>query len=437
MLCLGNSLKNLGRCHILVFIVLVILSGCTTVDHRFILMETPVIYHQAEIDPFAHLDDSQKTTSTNVFYATNRNPQPSRPKQPYGNGVSTQLHVGQAMILMGDPDTRWEHLYKASISPFREEPVELYLGGTSEIASIAQDEFLDNDQILSPSLKKFADAINLELSKSDDKELMVYVHGAKFDFFRSCALTAELDHFAGRDFVGIAFSWPSHQNILTYISGIDVHRARSSTHSFRSLIRFLSRSTVVQTINIVSYSAGGRLVSKALFEMRQLHNDMNPEELKDLYKLGAVIFAAADVSVDDFLYRLTGISELSRQVVVTVSDDDDALETAQVVMGGEARIGTDEAELIEEEFAMARAIKNFEIVDLSRGKEDRGFDITGHHYWYRNPWASSDIIFLLRTDLPSYRRGLSPSELDNVWFFGPDYPDKVKAAVKKEIGSQW
>jgi esterase/lipase superfamily enzyme len=437
MLYFSNDLKTLGRGHSLVFAFVAILSGCTTTDHGFILMETPVIYHQAEIDPFAHLDESQKTTSINVFYATNRNPQPSRPKQPYGNGISTRLHVGQAAILMGDPDTRWEHLYNASISPSRERPVELYLGGTSEMASIAQDEFLDKDQILSPSLKNFADAINLELAKSENKALMVYVHGAKFDFFRSCALTAELDHFAGRDFVGIAFSWPSHQTILTYISGIDVHQAWSSTRSFRSLIRFLSRSTMAQTINIISYSAGGRLVSKALFEMRQLHNDLNPEELKNFYKLGAVIFAAADVSVDDFLYRLTAISELARQVVVTVSDDDDALETAQIVMGGEARIGTDEAELIEEEFAMARAISNFEIVDLSRGKEDRGFDITGHHYWYRNPWASSDIIFLLRTDLPGYRRGLSPSELNNVWFFGPDYPDKAKDAVRKEIGSQW
>ncbi len=306
-----------------------------------------------------------------------------------------------------------------------------------EMASIAQDEFVDADQILSPTLREYADAINAELSKSRDRAIMVYVHGAKFDFFRSCALTAELDHFAGRNFVGIAFSWPSHQNILNYLTGIDVHRSWSSTRCFRSLIRFLSKATTAKTINIICYSAGGRLVSKALFEMRQMHTELNPDELKSLYKLDTVIFAAADVSVDDFLHRLPSISELSKQVVVTVSDEDNALETAKAVMGGSARIGTDEAELIEEEFAMDRALQNFEIVDLSRGKEDRGFDITGHHYWYRNPWASSDIIFLLRTDLPSYRRGLSPSEYQNVWFFGPDYPVQARDAVKKELSGQW
>ena len=54
----------------------------------------------------------------------------------------------------------------------------------------------------------------------------------------------------------------------------------------------------------------------------------------------------------------------------------------------------------EEEFILANNINNFDIIDLLHGKEKRGFNITGHHYWYRHLWASSDIIFLLRTDLP-------------------------------------
>ena len=47
---------------------------------------------------------------------------------------------------------------------------------------------------------------------------MVYVHGTKVDFVNATILTAEIDHFAGRDFVGLAFAWPSHQNILLYLS---------------------------------------------------------------------------------------------------------------------------------------------------------------------------------------------------------------------------
>ena len=78
-----------------------------------------------------------------------------------------------------------------------------------------------------------------------------------------------------------------------------------------------------------------------------------------------------------------------------------------------------------------------EIIDLSHGKEKRGFDINGHHYWYRHPWASSDIIFLLRQDLPAHQCGLEPSNLERVWYLSHDYPERVRQAAEKELEGQW
>jgi esterase/lipase superfamily enzyme len=71
----------------------------------------------------------------------------------------------------------------------------------------------------SGSLQAFIESINTELAQAVDKVIMVYVHGTKVDFANSIILTAEVDHFAGRDFVGVAFAWPSHQNILSYLLG--------------------------------------------------------------------------------------------------------------------------------------------------------------------------------------------------------------------------
>ncbi len=100
---------------------------------------------------------------------------------------------------------------------------------------------------------------------------------------------------------------------------------------------------------------------------------------------------------------LLTISKLAEQVVITVTDDDNALKTAQLLMRGGVRTGTADAEIIEEAFLLRNDIRNVEIIDVSAGKEERGFDIVGHHYWYRHPWMSSDIIFLMRTDFPSSR----------------------------------
>jgi hypothetical protein len=111
------------------------------------------------------------------------------------------------------------------------------------------------------------------------------------------------------------------------------------------------------------------------------------------------------------------------QVVITVTDDDSALKAAERFMGGKVRAGEEKAEIIEEAFIINNELPNVEIIDVSYGQEVRGFDITGHHYWYRHPWMSSDIIFLMRTDLPPNRRGLSPTELEGIWYLSPDYPD--------------
>ncbi|MCK5487568.1 MAG: alpha/beta hydrolase, partial [Desulfobacterales bacterium] len=276
-----------------------------------------------------------------------------------------------------------------------------------------------------------------ELAEAVDKEIIVYVHGTKVDFANSTILTAEIDYFAGRDFVGLAFAWPSHQNILFYLSGIDVRRALNSSAALQSLLVLLSEHTTAEHINILAYSAGGKVASKALYEMRQTFSDLDSSELRGKFRLGSMVFAAADVSVDVFLERIPAISELANQVVVTVTDDDNALKAAKLLMGGAFRAGSSEAERIEEAFIVSNNLSNVEIIDVSMGQNVRGFDIVGHHYWYRHPWMSSDIIFIMRTDLPPSLRGLSPAELEGIWYLSADYPEKIRKAAEVELEGQW
>lgn len=419
---------------ILIFVVF--LAGCAE-QNSVPLMPAPALYHYAAIDPYSHLNDVEKTTSIPVFYATNRKPHRSSDETIYGNGMSDMLHLGEVQIRFGDQMTSWEDLYLASTRSDYPKSIHLSLEATNEIATIHTDELYSGDPVLSSSLMEFASNINDKLGRAIDKEIIIYVHGAKGSFLKSVALTAELDHFSGRDFIGIAFSWPSHQDIFNYLVGIDIQRARHSTASLRTLITFLAKHTNVKHINVICYSAGGKLVSRAIHEMRLNHPSLSPKELKNTFKLGAVLFTAADVSVDRFLERLPAISDMAQQVIVTVSDADKVLLSSSKIMGGNERIGTRETETKEEEFTSNNKINNFEIIDFSIGKEVRGFDITGHHYWHRHPWASSDIVFLLRTDLPAKHRGLTPSDVEGIWYLSEDYPSQVRNALKIELQGQW
>ena len=189
-------------------------------------------------------------------------------------------------------------------------------------------------------------AINLELALSTDKEVMVYVHGTKVDFSNAVALT-EVGHFSGRAFVGVAFAWPSHQNILSYLAGIDVRRALKSSSALQRTIKLLALHTDAERIHLLAYSAGGKIASKALHELGHTYADLDPQQRKEKLRIGSVVFAAADVDVDLFLEPIPAISELADQVVITVTDDDNALRAARTLFtgrflsGGIARRGTD------------------------------------------------------------------------------------------------
>ena len=420
---------------IMAILVAFLLAGCTS--HKGLtLMPTPVIYQNSSINPFVHLTSAQKNIKTQVFYATNRTHKFLENKIGYGNRLDSIIHLGQATIRMGDPNSKWEDLHKASLSGDRTKPIPLTLEKNIELAMMPI-KVIQSNKNLTPELQGFVDLINSELSETVDKEIMVYVHGTKVDFEHSAILAAEIDHFAGRDFVGFAFAWPSHQNILYYLLGIDVRNALHSSVALQRLLLLLSEHTVAEHINILSYSAGGKVASKALYEMRQTFSDLNASELKGKFRLGSVVFAAADVSVDIFLERIPAISELADQVVVTISDGDNALKAAKRFMGGTFRAGSSEAEKIEEAFIVSENLSNIEFIDVSIGKNVRGFDIVGHHYWYRHPWMSSDIIFLMRTDLSPFRRGLSLSELESIWYLSDDYPEKIRKAAEVELKGQW
>ena len=415
---------------------LLLAAGCAG-PRVHTLMETPTLYHGAEVDPFAHLEAEHKSTTLSVFYATNRADESSAEGGSYGNRKDTSLHLGQASVRFGGEDFSWDDLYEASIAPSRDLPVAISVTEVKEMAVLPEVPGFDPRQALSAEQQAFAEAINADLARAQDKEIVVYVHGTKVDFSNSVVMTAEIDHFAGRDFIGVAFAWPSHQNILYYLFGVDVTRARDSSRALRTLLEFLARHTAAEHINLLSYSAGGRVASKALYELRNAYPDRDAENLRRTFRLGAVVFAAADIPMEAFHDRLPAIAELSRQVVVTVSDHDPALLAAEKYMGGDVRVGEEAAEPAELSLMRALGITNFDIVDLSLSKEGRGFDIVGHHYWYRHPWASSDIVLLLRTNLPPHERGLSPAEMEGVFFLSPEYPEKVREWARAKLGGTW
>lgn len=397
------------------------------------LMPTPALFTETGVDPTAHIPEAERWVPRRVYFATTRERTSTRRDIAYGNGQGDHLSMGVAIIGFGPEEMSWADLQAATVSPEKDGRPPLTINGVFEAGRFPIDATAD--AAAEPNragwiLKNIDQAV----TNARDPDILVYVHGAKVDFYNACAFAAQLDHFMGRDMTSLAFAWPTRQSILSYGVGGDVGRAYHAAPALATLLETLAADTSARRIHVLCWSAGGRVTSRALSLLRERHVDLDHEGLQARLRLGTVYFAAADVPADEFLEELPAIHDLAREVVVTQSDADGALASAERFMGGESRIGLLHAATVAREHReWLLDLERFHVINVSSGARERGFDITGHRYWFNHPWASSDVVLSIRTDLGPAERGLvgvpvedRPARDPIVWSIPADYPDRLR-----------
>jgi esterase/lipase superfamily enzyme len=344
--------------------------------------------------------------------------------------------MGLTMIGFGGPHMTWSELDRVSTQSSREDVVELSLDGVVEAGRFRADatpvEAAKPDQA-----GWIIEDLNHAVTAARDKDVLIYVHGAKVNFYNACAFAAQLDHFMGRDMTSVAFSWPTRQDIFAYVAGSDVRRAYDSATALASLIELLAAETTARRIHVLSWSAGARLATQTFVALRERHPDESEEALRQRYRIGTAYFAASDVPLNEFIETLPTINALVDRVVVTVTSSDEALVTSSKVMGGGDRLGQMSQQLTDEQTDLIESQERLEIIDVSLGRDDRGFDITGHRYWFNHPWASSDVLLAIRTDFDPVERGLVPGDVPMVWIMPPDYPQRLAESLEDVELRKW
>jgi esterase/lipase superfamily enzyme len=393
-------------------------------------MPTPVLFSEMGVSPLEHIPEAQRWNPRRVYFATTRKRDDDLQRIDYGNAEADVVSVGMTLIGFGGPNVSWSQLSDYSRVAERPEVVDLSIAGLIEAGHFSIDGEANVRDTGGAAAWLMAD-LNASIESARDRDLLIYVHGAKVNFYNANAFAAQLDHFMGRDMTSMAFSWPTRQNILAYGTGSDVRRAYTAAPALTALLELLARESVARRIHIICWSAGGRVVNTALAQLHARHAG-DGQDLRERFRLGTVYFAAADVPGNEFLDTLPALNELATRIVVTVSSRDSALDMARTFMRGGARIGQRNNNLSAEQMEVVTAADRLEVVDVSRGWEGRGFDITGHRYWYDHPWASTDMILAVRSDLAPDERALAPTELDLLWGIPPDYPDRLRTNLTRE-----
>jgi esterase/lipase superfamily enzyme len=392
--------------------VLGALAGCATVEPH--LMPTPAVFKDERLELAPRLPAELRSTRLPVFFATTRAPAGEGQPGHYNNDAGDGMTLGIAGVRLGAPGWTWDEL----IASDRTNTIERERPGAVERV----EEFgrAREDGELGDAERRFLAAIDAQLAKSNNKELVLYVHGYRVTFDEVSVQMGSFAHFLGHGAM-VTFQWPTGLNFWNYVT--DCPRAERYIPDIERLIALLARSSA-ENINIMAYSCGSPLLAAALARLRARHPAEGRDALARRYRVGNVIFVASDVDLKTFAREHVPPSlDLARQLIVYASRIDRALGFSSLIAGA-SRLGRPDIEdLTPQELERLAADPRFQVIDVTdvRGAHEMG-GMKGHGYWYANDWISTDVTLSLRHAIPPEQRCLvNPPGKQRVWQIPENY----------------
>ena len=422
-----------ARGRALACLLLLLVCACAQGPYAISLMPVPAIYEDGKIDPFAGEDRIDESRHPGIFYATLRAPASDGGPPFYLDQRGDALRLGLARVSLGVEEMTWRDAVEVSLQKDRPTNYALRVLSIEEYGVLSESVTPFTDPTLRSAReavgdRRFLQSLESELANSRQRDLFIYVHGYKVPFSDPILVAAELWHFLGYEGAFIAFSWPATPSRWAYFADADT--AMVSAHGFRKFLQFLARESSARRIHIVGYSAGTRMVALTLHQMALLAQKLNDTEPAVSTKLGHVVLVGSDVDRGLMgVYLVDRLMSVIETLTIYLSESDGALNLLAWLLG-DGRTGQmwaeGEMKPVVNEFLLGQndihLINVTEAVGAARGN--------GHGYFRKSPWASSDILALLRYGIHPAERGLIRDEGDPVWHFPPNYPNRVREKLK-------
>lgn len=429
----ADSLRvRLPACFSLVLLGLA-LAGCSRTPHTINLMPAPAAFADEALGTLPVGEPPVDYDDFRMLYATDRNKPADPDERPfYYNRAGFVLRLGQARVSAGLPGIQWEQARRISLSPKRSQEYPLQVVSVEETGSLAQtDTFLDplTDDTPRPpgDGRVFAHLVDQRLASSGVREIYVYVHGYRVVFDIPVLVAAELWHFLGYRGAFIAYTWPSTPHFLAY--GADVETAIHMARKLRLFLTYLAENTQAERIHLIGFSAGSRLVVRALEQLALQNAGASKAQIRQRVRIGNVIIVGGDVSRKGFAVAVAdGLLRIPERVTIYVSSTDRALIWARRIFR-HPRLGQMFGPDVDARTRnFLRRHTSLELVDVTLAAGSSTGN--GHSYFSRSPWVSSDLLALLAFDLKAGQRGLVPKENLPVWSFPPDYVARLQESIK-------
>jgi esterase/lipase superfamily enzyme len=420
----------------------VALSGCGS--KAPLLMPTPNLYTHPNFNPFADIPPVLQGNRVQVLYVTDRSPQkdkdgnaPSPQNMQYGRERSRSAAFGVAEFQIGDDNLTWDELVRESRAAKRDKKLEISVASTRELGRFAptppsliffskpstqaMTQLTETDARVR---KLFLEQLNAQLAKTPRKEVYLFIHGFNVDFDGSIQNIGELWHFLGREGVPMAYSWPAGQGTLRAYEYTN-QSAHFTIYHLKQTLRLIASCPAVEKVHIIAHSRGTAVATDAVREL--VLEIRGKGDLKEL-KLGTAALCAADLDFDVVIEQnvTARAGEAADAIAIYAFKGDKALAFSNWLSGGVMRLGDVHTDIFnEEEIAALRSTTRLQLID-ARITKPGAF---GHSYFHENPAVSSDLILLLRFQLPPGGESGRPLKVSKTgfWIIDDDYPGSLDA----------
>jgi esterase/lipase superfamily enzyme len=401
-----------------------VVTGCA--EQRPMPVE---VYGEESRSLFENLPVPLKSTEVDVLYATDRAPDSDQETLLYGNDRSYSLAFGIARVNLGK-DLSWDDLVTWSQSQ-NPEPgdIEPSVASVTEVSRLPSSPYpytLDKNgqlvlgaqfsQQITTAQGLIQNTIRKRLELTQQKNILLHVHGIKSRFGDTLIDAALTYHLFGRQGVPIVYSWPAGQRGLLRGYTGDRESGEFTVFHLKEFIRTIAAIDEVEKINFTAHSRGTDVILTALRELIIEARASGKDPHKSL-KLSNLILIAPDIDASVASQRVIAeaLTFSLDRITVYTNNHDGAIAIATKLFASSQRLGNyDVSEVTERQEESLKRLRNADIIFYS----GEGGGLLKHSY-YQSPAMLADYFLLLEGKKPGASNG-RPLEPLGEYMWGMD-----------------
>ena len=338
-------------------------------------------YKTALANPISVVAWEQTYSQWQVFYATNRVPQPAaaggvRFGQEYGQVVS----VGTCRVTLPKRE-------RGTATDPAKSSVKWasWLPGSKPSAELSSKQNVEaKAELTTPKGNDEFDALLRDaVARAPEHDVLVFVHGFNVGFDESLMRASQVALDMPFNGAVIAYDWPSQGGASLKAYQTDEQVAGASIEPFVHFLEGIDRALPPETkIHVLVHSMGNRVVLNGLGRL--------PERFRKPARFDNLVLAAPDLGVSEFAKLAPAVVASARRVTLYACDSDTALGTSKA-LHQEQRIGDADPPFV---------VRGVETIDAS--KIETSF--LGHSYYGSNRSALSDLFSVVKEDRGAAQR---------------------------------